>query len=606
MVITMAAPTPAAGSGSQLVPLTSSDLKFVAVKTAAQTDHKSPDLGEATDLTSLAVKALGAAPSGEHAALPAPTASDAMSQAPAIPKEISGIELLKLPILVYNEAFTDILTARLKELGIDTILIEDLKALYDIIEREKVNLVKTTSIDFIFFANIPKDTYEFGSNIQLFIDFPKREIRLYIKLNPSQTDVGMEKNFSKALGIVFPLDNSCPQMDWDARLSSKEGIDLEALLDEARLQSRLKHPSICPIKDFTRKSFKGKRGYLKVTLYTKYCEAGDFFNHYEQVLRPKFCDKKTGKYTLPKKEIAKELLPYFKSAAEGLAYLHSQTVLAPEGKFQIAVTHADIKPENLLVDANGVKIIDFSCVRKIKGHHFFGTPAFFSPQLWDYFLPPDIIPTIPPNSGIEKGQKGPHVDNWALGYLMCEYYTDYPPHWNDLLQGIFPLVCIYSHHSYVNNTSLTPTSSSGITSEIEKRLTKAKDAVLALNTEFLVHLRLEPIQDDAKIDFQAASTSLKALSLELNALKKQLEQFYGTDGNAPFFNTVNLTLKNFLNGIMPKIGEVWLSLHKQKPPGKIETIDALGRALLAPSLALRASSQAAVECFKAMETEGKK
>ncbi|KAI8467317.1 MAG: hypothetical protein J3K34DRAFT_523847 [Monoraphidium minutum] len=66
---------------------------------------------------------------------------------------------------------------------------------------------------------------------------------------------------------------------------------------------------------------------------------------------------------------------YFRQAIKGLEYLHYHKVV-----------HGDIKPENLLVSANGeLKISDFGCSRMADGktaqQRLSGTPAFTAPEL---------------------------------------------------------------------------------------------------------------------------------------------------------------------------------------------------------------------------------
>eukprot|EP00879_Flechtneria_rotunda_P011490 GHRR01012003.1.p1 GENE.GHRR01012003.1~~GHRR01012003.1.p1 ORF type:complete len:620 (+),score=143.61 GHRR01012003.1:839-2698(+) len=66
---------------------------------------------------------------------------------------------------------------------------------------------------------------------------------------------------------------------------------------------------------------------------------------------------------------------YFRQAVAGLEYLHYHKVV-----------HGDIKPENLLVSANGeLKISDFGCSRMADGQsnaqRLSGTPAFTAPEL---------------------------------------------------------------------------------------------------------------------------------------------------------------------------------------------------------------------------------
>jgi len=86
----------------------------------------------------------------------------------------------------------------------------------------------------------------------------------------------------------------------------------------------------------------------------------------------------------------------FRSVITGLDYLHYH-----------GIVHGDLKPDNLLVAANGdVKIADFTCSRMVNPEHFtsgvYGTPAFHAPEV------------------IAGDQYNPYAaDIWAFG--VCVY-----------------------------------------------------------------------------------------------------------------------------------------------------------------------------------------
>jgi Protein kinase domain len=82
--------------------------------------------------------------------------------------------------------------------------------------------------------------------------------------------------------------------------------------------------------------------------------------------------KKLGLNGIP----AKELLTYFREAAEAVDYLHGRRLL-----------HRDIKPDNLLLVEHHAKVADFGLARimstrrsaKVTGS---GTPAYMAPEMW--------------------------------------------------------------------------------------------------------------------------------------------------------------------------------------------------------------------------------
>ena len=90
----------------------------------------------------------------------------------------------------------------------------------------------------------------------------------------------------------------------------------------------------------------------------------------------------------------------------------TEIVLALEYLHKQKIAYRDLKPENLLVAADGhMKITDFGFAKKINDRTFTlcGTPEY---------LAPEIIVSIGHNHG---------VDWWALGILIFEMLAGYPP-----------------------------------------------------------------------------------------------------------------------------------------------------------------------------------
>jgi protein kinase A len=98
-----------------------------------------------------------------------------------------------------------------------------------------------------------------------------------------------------------------------------------------------------------------------------------------------------------------------------LEYLHEQ---------QNGVAYRDLKPENLLLDGSGhIKLVDFgfakrlgygngSTDRAMETYTLCGTPEYLAPEV------------------IHNKGHTTAVDWWALGILIYEFLTGYPPFWH--------------------------------------------------------------------------------------------------------------------------------------------------------------------------------
>ncbi|CAK7202003.1 Cytochrome c oxidase subunit 1 [Sporothrix eucalyptigena] len=96
-----------------------------------------------------------------------------------------------------------------------------------------------------------------------------------------------------------------------------------------------------------------------------------------------------------------------------LEYLHEQ---------QDGVAYRDLKPENLLLDARGhVKLVDFGFAKRlgrdgaggaVETYTLCGTPEYIAPEV------------------IQNMGHTTAVDWWALGILIYEFLTGYPPFWH--------------------------------------------------------------------------------------------------------------------------------------------------------------------------------
>jgi hypothetical protein len=163
---------------------------------------------------------------------------------------------------------------------------------------------------------------------------------------------------------------------------------------ERAILESIDHPFLCHL----RYAFQTDS---KLYLVLPYLRGGEVFHHLKQ-----------------KKRFDEPLARFY--AAEivlGLGHLHA-----------VGIVYRDLKPENVLLDAEGhVRLTDFGLAKVLAQPHetantFCGTPEY---------LAPEVIEGYPHDKG---------VDWWALGVLLWEMLTGLPPFYNANVQVMYEMI----------------------------------------------------------------------------------------------------------------------------------------------------------------------
>lgn len=110
---------------------------------------------------------------------------------------------------------------------------------------------------------------------------------------------------------------------------------------------------------------------------------------------------------------------------------------------QGGVAYRDLKPENLLLDQDGhIRLVDFGFAKRlgcnederpVETYTLCGTPEYLAPEV------------------IQNKGHTTAVDWWALGILLHEFVTGYPPFWHQNPLEIYKQYALLTHFILFNN-----------------------------------------------------------------------------------------------------------------------------------------------------------
>lgn len=167
----------------------------------------------------------------------------------------------------------------------------------------------------------------------------------------------------------------------------------EHIISEKKILSRIDHPFIVVL-------YRTFQDAAHVHMLLEYVNGGEVFSHLRNAGRfsKEFTKFYTGQIVLV------------------LQYLHEKSIV-----------YRDLKPENLLIAANGyLKITDFGFAKELHEDTWTlcGTPEYLAPEI------------------IQSKGHGLAVDWWALGILMYEMLCGYPPFYDENPFGIYQKILV--------------------------------------------------------------------------------------------------------------------------------------------------------------------
>lgn len=173
------------------------------------------------------------------------------------------------------------------------------------------------------------------------------------------------------------------------KIIEKKDIMRSGMIDQMRVEIELlnaiDHPKVIKMIDYEEND-----KYIYIT--SEYIEDGDLYNYIKT----------------KSKLLEKEAALYVRQTIEALMYLHSLDII-----------HRDIKPDNILLGNDGIKLCDF-------GWAYQGTEKQTRQCGTVDYMAPEIVRNAP---------YGEEVDIWAVGILAYELVTGELPFFHETYHG---------------------------------------------------------------------------------------------------------------------------------------------------------------------------
>ena len=200
-------------------------------------------------------------------------------------------------------------------------------------------------------------------------------------------NISKEYTFGKELGkgsfgqVRLAIHKSTKQLR-AIKIIKKGEVNLENLINEISILSKLSHPSIMQLYEIFEDN-------LNVYIVSEYCKGGELFDIISQ--KGSFSEK--------------EACIIMKQLMSAICYSH-----------QNGIVHRDLKPENILMENDNedlsIKLIDWGCAKTLKKkeklHQADGT---------SYYIAPEVL----------KGNYDEKCDIWACGVIFYILLCGYPP-----------------------------------------------------------------------------------------------------------------------------------------------------------------------------------